>query len=286
MFNNRMIGISLAALLAATVPFAQAATAPADNAIKAAVYNIGRAETQSGRLSTSRKSAIARVRRMLEGARAQLARSGNKTHASWRAADRRLKALEQKLAALQAPAASAQAVAVKTSLSRRDLSLVQSLERQAANSIRELKKVAATEFQQQRIRTYFRQRVGGLAQQFKTIARPQDPAAAGARAQIMDLARLISEAEQTAARQVAELGDVTARFKAVETRYRTLRLPAVPSAPFGTDDVIAFAGKIAAIETRAAKDVAWLQGVKGRTSLLYDSQIDSGRCRCGQCPQT
>ncbi len=171
--------------------------------------------------------------------------------------------------------------APQTALDRRELSLAQSLARQAVNSIKEVKNVAAVEFQQERIRTYFRQRVMNLATQFKTISKPDDPAAAGARQQIMQLAQIIGQAEQAAAQQLADLGDVKGRFAEIEARYHRLRLPRVPGALFTADDVVKYTQTLATIAKQAGKDVAWLKSIKGKTTLIYESQIDGILARAG-----
>lgn len=275
MLRKHLFSATLAACVSlSALTGAQASTPPADNAIKAALYDIGRSEGQSARLSASRKSAIKRVQRMVEAARARLKQSANKDHASWKEADTRLKAIEQKLAAVSGSAKSHASNAPQTALNRSELSLAQSLARQAVNFIREVSKVKAAEFQQERIRKYFRQRVMNLATQFKTISKPDDPAAASARQQIMQLAQIIAKAEQAAAQQMAELGDVKGRFAEVESRYHRLRLPQVPSKLFTADDVVKYTQTLATIAQQAEKDVAWLNSIKGKTTLIYDSQID------------
>ena len=214
MLRKHLLTAALAACVSlSALSGAQAATPPADNAIKAALYDIGRAEGQSARLSPSRKSAVKRVQRMVEAARARLKQSANKDHASWKEADTRLKAIEQKLAAVSGSAKSPTSNAPQTALNRSELSLAQSLTRQAVNSIREISKVKAAEFQQERIRKYFRQRVMNLATQFKTISKPDEPAAASARQQIMQLAQIIAKAEQAAADGDGLLRDQPGTFR-------------------------------------------------------------------------
>ncbi|MEM7428819.1 MAG: hypothetical protein AAF441_22240, partial [Pseudomonadota bacterium] len=225
MLRKFLMSVSLVALIGSA---AHAATPPADNAIKAALYDIGRAESQSARLSAGRKSAIARVKRMVEAARAQLKRSSHKDDASWKEAETRLKTIERKIAAVAGAGAAQTPSAPQSTLSRRELSLAQSLARQAVNSIKEVRKVEIAEFQQERIRKYYRQRVMNLAGQFKSISKKDDPAAIAAHQQIVQLARIVGEAEQAAAQQLAALGDVKGRFAEVEARYNRLRLPQVP----------------------------------------------------------
>ncbi|MEM7427480.1 MAG: hypothetical protein AAF441_15405 [Pseudomonadota bacterium] len=162
----------------------------------------------------------------------------------------------------------------QSTLSRRELSLARSLARQAVNSIKEVRKVEIAEFQQERIRNYYRQRVMSLAGQFKSISRKDDPAAIAAHQQIVQLARIVGEAEQAAAQQLAALGDVKGRFAEVEARYHRLRLPQVPSALFSADDVVKYTQTLATVTGQAEKDVAWLNSIKGKTTLIYESQID------------
>jgi hypothetical protein len=87
------------ALGALTQP-AVAQTAPADSAIKGALYDIGRAEQQVKTLTPSRKANIKRLQRSMEMAGKRLDSSPNKTHASWTEAKQRLDNVNGALATL------------------------------------------------------------------------------------------------------------------------------------------------------------------------------------------
>ena len=81
---------------------AAAQTAPADSAIKGALYDIQRAEKQIGTLTPSRKANIKRLERSMSMAAQRLNASQNKGHASWQEANGRLTKVRQALAALAA----------------------------------------------------------------------------------------------------------------------------------------------------------------------------------------
>lgn len=86
--------------LGALTPPALAQTAPADSAIKGALYDINRAEQQVKTLTPSRKANIKRLQRSMDMAGKRLESSPNKTHASWTEAKQRLDAVNGALATL------------------------------------------------------------------------------------------------------------------------------------------------------------------------------------------
>lgn len=90
--------VLLAVMAFSPVAFAQ--TAPADSAIKGAVYDIGRAEQQVKSLTPSRKANIKRLQRSMKITGQRLDGSSNKTHASWVEAKQRLDAVNNALATL------------------------------------------------------------------------------------------------------------------------------------------------------------------------------------------
>lgn len=86
--------------LGTLTPPALAQTAPADSAIKGALYDINRAEQQVKTLTPSRKANIKRLQRSMDMAGKRLESSPNKTHASWTEAKQRLDAVNGALATL------------------------------------------------------------------------------------------------------------------------------------------------------------------------------------------
>ncbi len=86
--------------IGALTPSTLAQTAPADSAIKGALYDIGRAEQQVKTLTPSRKANIKRLQRSMEMAAKRLESSPNKTHASWTEAKQRLDKVNGALATL------------------------------------------------------------------------------------------------------------------------------------------------------------------------------------------
>ncbi len=114
--------VLFAAILLAPLALTQpslAQTAPADSAIKGALYDIGRAEQQVKTLTPARKANIKRLQRSMEMAAKRLESSPNKTHASWTEAKQRLDTVNDALATLAgggaAPATPAASAAPKPS---------------------------------------------------------------------------------------------------------------------------------------------------------------------------
>ncbi|MEM7224428.1 MAG: hypothetical protein AAF495_15715 [Pseudomonadota bacterium] len=94
--------LCLVALVAALIaaPAAQAQSEPADSNIKAALYDIEKAEQQLKGLTPSRKANIKRLQNSLALTEERLAASPNQDHASWIEANQRLQAVKAGLAEL------------------------------------------------------------------------------------------------------------------------------------------------------------------------------------------
>jgi hypothetical protein len=104
MRNNLLAAILFASSLISASVLAQ--TEPADSDVKAAVYDIGRAEQQLPSLSPSRPANITRLQRSLKIPEQRLNTSPNKSHASWVEAKQRLDKINATLASLMSRGSS------------------------------------------------------------------------------------------------------------------------------------------------------------------------------------
>jgi len=271
-------------------PPAAAADKPGDSHIRAALYDIGRAESQAAGLTSGNKAKIARIRRSLETAAAQLKASGNRSDASWVAANDRLERLVRRLAEIgngagKSTAATSTGTTTKAppknsgtgstaGLDRYDTEQLATISRQTDSLIKQLQAVSEVDLQRPEVAARWQAQVQRLKDLYMKLSRPKHPDALPVAQKILAVERHLTAAIERAASATAALGDVKATIAAIEERSRTLRVPHAPTLPAPVEAIRTYAGTLNKIEKTVRADLATLQSLKGKTSLVLPSTLD------------
>ncbi len=144
---------------------------PVDSQVKAALYDIDRAQSQIASVTPKQASKVKRIQGMIENAEAQLAASSNQTDESWIAARSRLDELRAQMNTMLAPAPTHS----KDQISGDDVSLVNAIDQQANVLIQELNGSSAADIAHGKDR--FLRTIQGLKQQYQRIQQPEHPQA-------------------------------------------------------------------------------------------------------------
>ena len=163
---------------------------PIDNQVKAALYDLDRAETQIASVTPKQVSKVNRIQRMIENAEVQLDASNNQSDESWITAKARLDKLRARLDAMVAPAPAPGANQLPAS----DVDLLSAIDQQSTILIQEINRssVASLAHVKDRlIRT-----INGLKQQYQRLQQPEHP-------QAITVAQKIIAAEQYINQQTA-----------------------------------------------------------------------------------
>lgn len=273
---------------------AQSSTGP-DNYIKSALYALDRAEGQAAGITPSSSAKIRRVTDLMETADADLQKSTTQDDPAWQTAQRRLALLRQRVArdsTAQNSAQPAQPIAEQTAGSEQvaqpadngaagtaaldsyDLSLLDSVSRRADSLIVEVQKLSTIDFSEQRIVDKWGRDITQLQSQFGKVSQPQHSQALPVAEKLLALDHYVSQ--QVAAAQAAAdaLGDVKTDFAAVEQRARIMT-PRAPDKPFSREQLMAYNQKLDALLEIARQDHGYLESIRGKTRVVYESQIDS-----------
>ncbi len=261
-----------------------AANGPADGHIKAAIYDLSRAEQQSIGLTVRNAAKIKRVQRGLEAARNQLVKSSHKDHASYKAASRRLETLEARLASLFTdsgkPASVKQAGVLPATrseangLTAGDRAQLASVERQVRNFVGELQKVTDSDLQRPHAAAHWRGRVEHLYDQYRQVSRPKHR-------QALVVAKRIVVAEQHLAVALARsnaagegLADMKAAVAEIEKRSYGTRVPHVPSLPASRETLFAYAKTLSTMRAQALADNHFLRSIDLKASEVHQATIN------------
>ena len=289
---SRMVVWMLFAMIVMSPSLVLAQTKPVDAAVKAALYDIERAEKQSVGLTPKRKANIRRVVGMIEGAETRLESSTNKDHASWVEAKKRLDAVKARLAALTNPSpATPQASQAPTTpqpptagtppssqgppaLTKYDVDQLGTTDRQTDSLIKQVQQVDPVDFSLPEEQKRWRNHVQRMKDLYLKISQPQHPQALPVAQKISALEAFVEDQIKKASTAHAQLGDVKIRYDDIEKRLRTTSVPHAPTMPISKDQAVAFAKQLKALGAEAAEDHAYLQSIKGKTKVVYESQID------------
>lgn len=275
-----------------TVSPVLAETPPVDNDVKAALYDISRAEQQMTGLSARQAAKIKRIRRGLESARARLKASSNKADDSWKEADRRLSELVAKLDAMtsstqsrdesatpetgQTPTAKAETPAsAADALSKHERELLGSVNRQTEGLYKELQNVSVVDLQQASVAERWQKRVQYLKELYLQLSQPKHPDALDVARKITVVETYLVQAITTANAEAAQLGDVKAEVAEIEKRVYQTRVPHAPTLPAPKAEIMTYAETVMGLLKQAEEDISYLESIAGKTSLVAPSTIDS-----------
>ncbi len=292
LINTFIVTVFLILIFVATVSAQQ----PADNNIKAAIYEIDRAEKQIAGAAANQASKLKRIARMIESAESQLQSSPNKSDPSWTSAQERLNALKSQMEVLTKPQPANPAVA--NQLSATDLNLLGAIDRQTDGFIRQLNEYKPADYQ--RLQENLFRRVNDLKRQYRGLANPAHPQAIVVAQKVLAVEKQINDQLASAAAQEKALGDVTAEKQAevttekqtndqgtaqedalgdVTTKVAKIRErmhpsnrswfgSPVPTAPLTEEKIKAFTEEMTTWKTNAQQDLSYLESIEGKTTKV------------------
>ncbi len=275
---------------------AVSAQQPADNNIKAAIYEIDRAEKQIAGAAANQASKLKRIARMIESAESQLQSSPNKSDPSWTAARERLDALKTQMEVLTKPQPANPAAA--NQLSTADLNMLGTIDRQTDGFIRQLSEYKSADYQ--RLKENLLRRVNDLKRQYRGLANPAHPQAIAVAQKVLAVEKQINDQlasvaaqeealsdvttekqtdvtaekqtnDQVAAQEEA-LGDVAAEVAKIQERMhpsnRSWFGSPVPTAPFTEEKIKAFTEEMTTWKANAKRDLSYLESIEGKTTKV------------------
>ena len=265
-----------------------------DSALKAAIYDIERAEKQSVGLTPKGKSKIRRVAGMVADAEKRLEASTSKDDPAWEDAKKRLDNLKARLAAVSGGGqATSKAAPVPPSspsratppasqttpqgpppLNKYDLAQLGTTDRQTESLIKQVQKVDPVDFSLPQEQERWRGNVARMKELYLKISQPKHPQALPVAQKISALEIFIEDQIKKASAAHAQLGDVKGRYDDIEKRTRTKRVPHAPTMPISREQAMEYAESLKALGKEAAEDHAYLTSIKGKTKVVYESQID------------
>lgn len=252
--------------------------AHADAPLDAAVYDIGRIETQAAGLAPGQTAKIARLERMIEQAGARLAQSAARDSAAWQAANARLEAVRDELAQAKAPRPPSPNA---HGLSNLDVARLQALDRRAEMNWRQIQMVKEVDWQRQIIVARWRHEIGLLERDLGRVAPSESTLRKGVEAKVAFLADYVKTASRLAEAESAALAGVADRVEAIETWERALDLRPPGMNGLGPAAVDAYAARLSEAQAIAKDHHVWLESVKGRSAEVLPSRIESLEHRLG-----
>ncbi len=236
-----------------------------DSQIKAALYEIERAEKQIVGVAPNQAAKLKRIYGMIESAGAQLQASPNQQDPSWISARDRLDALSKKMSALQAPPPPDPGLA--NQLSPVDLGLLGGIDRRTDGLIREISTFKAPDFV--RLEAKLKSSIEHLKQQYRKLTNPEHPQAIAVAQKVLTVEKQIHDQIAQYNNQQAALGDVEGELAKIRERMNPKNRPwfgsPVPDAPFTRDKVEKYTTYMKSWKADAQRDFAYLQGIEGKT---------------------
>ncbi len=280
--------VTAAVLLALTVQ-PVVASDPVDNQVKAAIYDIGRAESQISGLTNRQAPKARRISSMIESAQAQLDASSNQQDSSWLDASKRLQALSARLDTVMQPEASAttantpskteaqpEAPAPATNMpSEVDMGILATIERQLDGFARQMQEFSQSDYT--RLRPQLEARINQFKSQYGQLQNQAHPVAIAVAQKVIGIEQHIQGQITTLAAQETALGDVAAKVEDIRKRAnpsnQSWQERQVPDAPFTREIIRNFAQKLAATRDAANRDLHYLRSVEGKTSQVAPSTM-------------
>lgn len=295
-----LIPLAAAAMLALSLAIPPAAAEPpADNEIKAAIYDIDRAEKQIGGVKANQASKIKRLRSGLETAAAQLEKSANKDHASWTNAKARLDALLEQLAAVEsgaaapaqpapaqqaspqpAPAQPPQPAPNAGGLTEQDKALLTGVNNEINRFINDLNRVPQSDFKKPDVQKRWRDRVQRLKDGYMKISAPNDPEALPFAQKIMGLEAGLEQGIQNIVSGAVQ--DPQEIFDAINSRANNNR-PASPNdIGLTREKVLQYAESLKKLAAISAQDIEALKALQANPGTVNTSNIAGVLNRIGE----
>lgn len=290
--------VALTLLMPALMPRSAHAVEPADNMIKAALYDLDRVEQQLFGLDPASAAKVKRVRDALDMAAERLAQSPNQGHASWLEAkgqlDRLRQALETAVTAAAAPPAAvparAQAAtgakAPPPAVTAEAQAIVERFNRLVSHynlDVPQLQKVTEADLDDPDIRRKWRTRMAFYAEEMAVF----QPYLAEPNVKTMDdnVKGMIAWYDALESKVLARLesfGDIDAKIAELQARYDHGKLPRPLEPPLTAQAIQAWAAEIRAWQTQAETDRAWLERLLATTETrafdarnLVEGSIDT-----------
>ena len=265
-----------------------------DSALKAALYDIERAEKQSVGLTSKGKAKIRRIEGMVADAEKRLEESTSKDELAWKDAKIRLDDLKAHLASVTGggEAASSPAPVTPSSsgagvpstakpapkgpppLSQYDVAQLGTTDRQTESLIKQVQQVDPVDFSLPQEQDRWRGHVARMKDLYLKISQPKHPQALPVAQKITALEIYVEDQIKKATAAHAQLGDVKGRYDDIEQRTRTKKIPHPPDMPISKKQALDYAKVLKALGEEAAADHAYLESIKGKTKVVYESQID------------
>lgn len=255
--------------------------ATADSALDGALYDIGRAESQITRITPGRTSAIKRVTRMVEGARARLLTSSERASPAWVEADERLVAIENQLKSLVDQANGPAKPSSTDGLTPAVVSQLRSMDRRAHSAWTQLQSLSPADWQRPLIIKRWKTEIGGLVAEIKTIDPTDRPIVQDISKKVLFLHQFVSTATDQAKGQSTETAKIEAKFAEVERWASAIRVPHPPRKNLDQTTIKAYAAKLATISETAAGHREFLASIRGKSAKIHSSTIDSAAQRLG-----
>lgn len=285
--------IVLLFMLSLIFPSYLLAAAP-DSALKAAIYDIERAEKQSVGLTPQGKSKIKRVAGMVADAEKRLEASTIKDDPAWLDAKKRLDNVKARLASVTGSGGQASKSAPVTSspsmggsppptqsapqgpsqLNKYDLAQLGTTDRQTDSLIKQVQQVDPVDFSLPQVQERWRGNVARMKELYLKISQPKHPQALPVAQKISALQVFIEDQIKKATAVHAELGDVKGRYDEIEKRTRTGHLPHPPDMPISREQALEYAKLLKGLGAAAAEDHTYLESIRGKTKVIAESQIE------------
>ncbi len=266
------------------------ATDPADNQIKGALIDIQKYEQQFGSVTSANPSTVKRSLKLLTLTHQRLDGSPNKGHPSWKEADQRYNNLVAHMNQLISPGGSTQsappppsATTSRTTVSNTTSSSapkqmisqyrvrIKKIARDIDSSFQTMDQNGVKPFQDAEYVKGREQRAATFQASIDKYAEfKDDPDVVVAAQKLTEFTNMIAFGKDHAAKELAELGDVQARLKAIDSEIRNLEQPATPEEPFVTGQLNQWLVQLANVRQSAAKIYEPLPPIKQRAYLPED----------------
>ncbi|MBC2607372.1 hypothetical protein [Pelagicoccus albus] len=249
------------------------AAAPADSQIKSALVDIEKFEAQITPAFVQNSASVRRTRNLLKLTRQRLDASPNKSDASWLEADQRFNALIARLDGQvpQTPTAAPEvSISVQVSKSQANVAQsqmisqqrvrIQKLKRDIESATETMDKEGVTVFQDAAHVQAMDQRVARFRDalaKYREFA--GDPDVEAARSALQAHESLLAFGKDHTAKQMAGLGDVQARLRAIDESKR--RAPEPPSFPYEREAIAAWGAQAAEFRQEATAQLGVLQQI-------------------------
>ncbi len=266
-----MVRLTFVAVLLSTFGFVSSVQAM-DNKLKAALYEIERAEQQISSAQPNQAAKLKRIGGMIESASTQLSASANQSDPAWIEAKNRLDALNDRMMTLKAPKAPDPNLA--NQLSPQDLGLLGSIDRRTDGLIREVNEYETPDFA--RLQQKLQNAVANLKQQYQGLTNPSHPQAIAVAQKVLAVEKRINDEISKHNSGQSQVADASARLNEITERLNPSNRPwfgsPVPDKPFTKQKVDEYTTYVTGWKEAAQKDQAFLQQLSANTT---DSNVTS-----------